>query len=40
LSPQQKDKLRAQYVKLNPLELKEQIEQKLKLVFDKARAAQ
>jgi hypothetical protein len=40
LSPEQKDKLRAQYLNLNPLELKEQIEQKLKRVFDKAHAAQ
>jgi hypothetical protein len=40
LSPEQKDKLRAQYLKLNPLELKEQIEQKLKRVFDKAHTAQ
>lgn len=40
LSPEQKDKLRALYLKLNPLELKEQVEQKLKLVFDKAHAAQ
>jgi len=39
LTNQQKDGLRAQYLKLNPLELKEQLEQKLKLVFDKARAA-
>jgi hypothetical protein len=39
LSPEQKDKLRAQYLKLNPFDLKEQFEQKLKLVFDKARAA-
>jgi len=37
LTPEQKDKLRAQYQQLNPLELKEQIEQKLKLVFDRAR---
>jgi hypothetical protein len=37
LTPQQKDKLRTQYRLLNPLELKEQLEQKLKLVFDKAR---
>ena len=39
LTDQQKDELRAQYLKLNPLELKEQLEQKLKLVFDKARGA-
>jgi hypothetical protein len=38
LTPQQKEKLRAQYEQLNPLDLKEQIEQKLKLVFDTARA--
>lgn len=38
LSPEQKDKLRAQYQQLNPFDLKEQIEQKLKLVFNKARA--
>jgi len=40
LSQEQKDKLRAQYQQLNPFDLKEQIEQKLKLVFDKARARQ
>jgi|WetSurSiteA1Bulk_404760.scaffolds.fasta_scaffold41235_1 hypothetical protein len=39
LTDPQKDRLRAQHRKLNPLELKEQLEQKLKLVFDKARAA-
>ena len=39
LTAQQKNGLRAQYLKLNPLELKEQLEQKLKLVFDKARGA-
>ena len=39
LTAQQKDKLRAQHLPLNPLELKEQLEQKLKLVFDKARGA-
>ena len=39
LTTQQKDRLRAQHLNLNPLELKEQLEQKLKLVFDKARAA-
>ena len=39
LTAQQKDRLRAQHLNLNPLELKEQLEQKLKLVFDKARAA-
>ena len=36
LSREQKDRLRAQHQLLNPLDLKEQIEQKLKLVFDKA----
>ena len=36
LTAQQKDKLRAQHLPLNPLELKERLEQKLKLVFDKA----
>ena len=39
LTDQHKDRLRAQYLQLNPLELKDQIEQKLKLVFDKARGA-
>ena len=38
LSQQQKDQLQAQYLKLNPLDLKDQIEQKLKVVFDGARA--
>jgi len=38
LTREQKDKLCAQYQQLNPLDLKEQIEQKLKLVFDKASA--
>ncbi len=38
LTQEQKDQLRAQYQELNPLDLKEQIEQKLKLVFDAARA--
>jgi hypothetical protein len=37
LSQEQKDQLRAQHQQLNPFDLKEQIEQKLKLVFDKAR---
>jgi hypothetical protein len=37
LTPEQKDKLRAQHQRLNPFHLKEQMEQKLKLVFDKAR---
>ena len=31
LTSQQKDRLRAQYLTLNPLELKDQVEQKLKL---------
>ena len=39
LTAQQKDKLRARHLPLNPLELKDQIEQKLKVVFDKARGA-
>jgi hypothetical protein len=39
LSDQQKDRLRAQHRQLNPLELKDQVEQKLKLVLDKARGA-
>ncbi len=39
LSQQQKDQLRSQYRQLNPLALKEQLEQKLKLVFDKARGS-
>src|ERR1700689_1854322 len=34
LSQEQKEKLRSQYQHLNPLRLKEQIEQQLKLVFD------
>ena len=38
LTPEQKDRLRAQHLQLNPLQLKDQIEQKLKRVFDKARA--
>ena len=38
LSQEPKDKLRAQHQQLDPFDLKEQIEQKLKLVFDKARA--
>ena len=37
LTAQQKDKLRAQHLSLNPLKLKERLEQKLKLVFDKPR---
>jgi len=37
LSQEQKAKLRAQYQHLNPFELKDQIEQKLKLLFDRAR---
>jgi len=32
----QKQKLHAQYEQLDPFELKEQIEKKLKTVFDKA----
>ena len=39
LSQQQKNHLQTQYLTLNPLDLKDQIEQKLKLVFDKARGA-
>lgn len=38
LSQEQKEKLQAQYQRLNPFELKEQIEEKLKWVLDKARA--
>ena len=38
LSQEQKQKLQSQFQQLNPLRLKEQIEQKLKMVFDKARA--
>jgi len=34
----QKQKLQSQFQQLNPLRLKEQIEQKLKMVFDKAQA--
>ena len=37
LSAQQKEKLRAQCQPLNPLRLKEQLEQQLKNVFDRAR---
>jgi len=37
VSPQQKEKLRKQFEELNPLRLKKQIEQQLKMVFDKAR---
>jgi len=37
LSQEQKQRLRAQYQQLNPFDLKEQVEQKLKLVFDTAR---
>jgi len=37
LTQEQKEKLRARYQQLNPFDLKEQVEQKLKLVFDKAR---
>ncbi len=36
LQQQQKERLQAQYRQLNPLKLKEQIEQKLKIVFDQA----
>ena len=39
LTAPQKNRLRAQCLQLNPLELKDQIEQKLKLVFDTARRA-
>jgi len=38
LNPEQKQKLQSQFQQLNPLRLKEQLEQKLKLVFDKAQA--
>jgi hypothetical protein len=38
LSPEQKQKLQNQFQQLNPLRLKEQIEQKLKIVFDKTQA--
>jgi hypothetical protein len=38
LSPEQKQKLQCQFQQLNPLRLKEQIEQKLKMLFDKAQA--
>jgi hypothetical protein len=37
VSDAQKQKLRVETASLNPLELKEQIEQKLKIVFDKVR---
>ena len=37
LTKEQKDKLQAQHQQLNPLRLKEQIEQKLKVVFAQAR---
>ena len=37
LTKNQKETLHDQYRQLNPLKLKEQIEQKLKLVFNKAR---
>jgi hypothetical protein len=36
LSQEQKDKLQTQYRQLNPLQLKEQIEQKLRMVFTRA----
>jgi len=39
LTEQQKDRLRAQCLQLNPLELKDQVEQKLKQVFDTVRRA-
>ena len=38
LSQVQKQKLQTQFQQLNPLRLKEQLEQKLKMVFDKAQA--
>jgi hypothetical protein len=38
LSPEQKQKLQTQFQQLNPLRLKEQIEQQLKMVFNKAQA--
>jgi len=37
LSPQQKQQLQTQFQPLNPLQLKKQIEQQLKIVFDKVR---
>lgn len=37
LTQEQKQRLRAQYQNLNPFDLKEQVEQKLKLVFDTTR---
>jgi hypothetical protein len=37
LSPEQKQKLQTQFQPLNPLQLKRQIEQQLKLVFNKVR---
>jgi len=37
LRPEQKQKLRDQFQALNPLQLRKQIEQQLKMVFDKAR---
>ena len=40
LSQEQKQKLQSQFQQLNPLRLKEQIEQKLKVVFDKAQGRQ
>lgn len=36
LTKEQKEKLQTQYLQLNPLELKEQIEQKLRIVFARA----
>ena len=38
LSPEQKQKLQSQFQQLNPLRLKEQVEQQLKLVFNKPQA--
>jgi hypothetical protein len=38
LSPEQKQKLQSQFQQLNPLRLKAQIEQQLKMVFDNAQA--
>ena len=37
LTPEQKQKLHSQFQQLNPLRLKEQLEQQLKGVFDKAK---
>lgn len=38
LSQEQKQKLQSQFQQFNPRRLKEQIEQQLKMVFDKAQA--